>query len=199
MSKHTDLPWVLKKEVDGLHSGWMTWICNGDKGVAVCNNQTRRGTFNANQDESEANARIIVNAVNNYDRLREAFDHVLNAKCPEDYWDARALLQELDNLDDKGLIREEAFALLDNDIAEVVRHLEQVDEYHALDDARQTVLANMCFNLGFYGLMGFRKMWLALARHDYHEAAKQMLDSRWARQVGHRADELAQIMRTGQA
>src|SRR5690554_799378 len=103
------------------------------------------------------------------------------------------------NLDDKGISREEAFALLDNDIAEVVRQLEQVDEYQALDDARQTVLANMCFNLGLYGLMGFRKMWLALTRNDYHEAAKQMLDSRWARQVGYRADELAQIMRTGQA
>ena len=103
------------------------------------------------------------------------------------------------NLDDKGISREEAFAMLDNDIAEVVRQLEQVDEYQALDDTRQTVLANMCFNLGFYGLMGFRKMWLALARNDYHEAAKQMLDSRWARQVGYRADELAQIMRTGQA
>lgn len=33
------------------------------------------------------------------------------------------------NLDDKGISRKEAFALLDNDIAEVVRQLEQVDEY----------------------------------------------------------------------
>jgi lysozyme len=73
-----------------------------------------------------------------------------------------------------------------------------VDEYQALDEIRQTALANMCFNIGFYGLMGFRKMWLALSRHDYTEAARQMLDSRWARQVGYRADELAQIMRTGE-
>lgn len=36
-----------------------------------------------------------------HNRLREALEHVLHAKCPEDYWDARALLAELDNLEPK--------------------------------------------------------------------------------------------------
>lgn len=101
------------------------------------------------------------------------------------------------NLDDNGITRDEAEMLLDTDIDEVERHLNTVDEYLALDRVRQTVLANMCFNLGFYGLMAFRKMWKALARKDYAEAARQMLDSKWARQVGSRADELARTMRTG--
>ncbi|HAC30702.1 MAG TPA: lysozyme, partial [Marinobacter hydrocarbonoclasticus] len=89
--------------------------------------------------------------------------------------------------------------MLDNDIDEVEKHLETVDEYNGLDPIRQTVLANMAFNLGFRGLMGFKKMWKAIARKDYTEAARQMLDSRWAHQVGYRAQELAQIMRTGVA
>ena len=34
---------------------------------------------------------------------------------------------------------------------------------------------------------------------NYHYRLVELLDSQWARQVGRRADELAQIMRTGQA
>lgn len=103
------------------------------------------------------------------------------------------------NLDDVGITPEEAELMLDNDIDAAEKHLLTVDEYNELDPIRQAVICNMCFNLGFYGLMAFRKMWKAIARKDYSEAAKQMLDSLWARQVGYRADELAQIMRTGVA
>jgi lysozyme len=103
------------------------------------------------------------------------------------------------NLEDVGISRDEADFMLDNDIDQVEQYLKTVDEYNELDEVRQTVLANMAFNLGFYGLMAFRKTWQAIARKDYTEAAKQMLDSRWARQVGNRAHELADIMRTGEA
>lgn len=102
------------------------------------------------------------------------------------------------NLDDVGISPEEAELMLDNDIDKVLRQLSDVDEYNTLGPARQTVLANMCFNLGFRGLLGFRRMWAAIARGDYSEAARQMLDSRWAHQVGYRAQELAKIMRTGE-
>jgi|SRR5690554_6236129 len=102
------------------------------------------------------------------------------------------------NLDDVGISRDEAGFMLDNDIDEVEKHLRTVDEYNELSPVRQTVLANMCFNLGFYGLMSFRRMWKAIARKDYSGAAQEMLDSQWSRQVGYRADELAQIMRSGE-
>src|SRR5690554_1897881 len=102
------------------------------------------------------------------------------------------------NLDDVGITPEEAELMLDNDIDAAEKHLKTVDEYNGLDPIRQAVICNMAFNLGFYGLMAFRKMWKAIARKDYTEAAKQMLDSQWSRQVGYRADELAQIMRSGE-
>lgn len=102
------------------------------------------------------------------------------------------------NLDDVGIAPEEAELMLDNDIDAALKHLHTVDEFNELDPVRQAVITNMCFNLGFYGLMAFRKMWTAIERKDYREAAKQMLDSLWARQVGGRADELARIMRTGE-
>ena len=102
------------------------------------------------------------------------------------------------NLDDVGITRVEADLLLASDIEKVERQLQTIDEYLALDPVRQTVIANMAFNLGFYGLMQFKRMWAAIGRGDYTEASKQMLSSKWARQVGTRAVELSEIMRAGE-
>jgi len=102
------------------------------------------------------------------------------------------------NLDDAGITREEADYLLATDIERVERDLNMVDEYMDLDRIRQTVIANMTFNLGFHGLMQFKRMWAAISRKDYAAAAHEMLDSTWRKQVGARAIELAEIMRTGE-
>ncbi len=66
-----------------------------------------------------------------------------------------------------------------------------------LSPSRQGVLLNMAFNLGVHGLLSFKKMWAAIDRNDYDWAAVEMLNSRWAEQVGRRAVELAKIMREG--
>jgi Phage-related lysozyme (muraminidase) len=103
------------------------------------------------------------------------------------------------NLEDVGISRDEADFMLDNDIDQVEQYLKTVDEYNELDEVRQTVLANLCFNVGFKGVIGFKRMWRALAKRDYEGAATEMLDSKWAKQVGQRAIELAEIMRAGDA
>ena len=57
------------------------------------------------------------------------------------------------------------------------------------------VIANMVFQMGKDGVAGFKKMWLALANQDYPEAAKEMLDSKWAKKDSpNRAKELSDIM-----
>lgn len=102
------------------------------------------------------------------------------------------------NIEDRGISMDEALYLLKNDI-EICRH-ELNSLYpiiNQLNETRQNVLINMCFNIGIKRLSGFRKMWAALEKRDYREAAKQMLDSKWARQVGKRSTELANIMETG--
>ncbi len=102
------------------------------------------------------------------------------------------------NLDDVGLSREEAFLLLDNDILRV-----QSEVIHALpwavdlDRPRFEVLLNMAFNLGITGLLGFTNFLAHVQQGEYEDAAHHMLDSKWAVQVGKRAQELAQIMRSG--
>ena len=101
------------------------------------------------------------------------------------------------NLEDVGISKDEAEIMLGNDIDTVERLLAGVDGYDKLNAERQTVVANMAFNIGLMRLQGFRRMWAAIRRSDYDSAAFEMLDSKYARQVGARAVELAEIMRTG--
>jgi lysozyme len=55
----------------------------------------------------------------------------------------------------------------------------------------QEVLVNMMFNLGRRGLGKFKKFINHLENHHWPLAALEMLDSRWARQVGNRAIRLS--------
>lgn len=62
---------------------------------------------------------------------------------------------------------------------------------------RRGVILNMLYNLGPRRLSGFKKMFAAIGQEDWDKAADEMLDSKWAKQVGARATRLAAIMRTG--
>lgn len=61
-------------------------------------------------------------------------------------------------------------------------------------DNIQIVLINMCFNLGAPRLSKFKKFIAAINDEQWIEAAVEMMDSRWARQVGPRAERLKQIV-----
>ncbi len=69
-----------------------------------------------------------------------------------------------------------------------------IPNFEYLHPARQRVLVNMAFNLGRKRLRGFRLMNRAIAKRRWKEAAKEMLDSKWARQVKGRAVRLAEVM-----
>ena len=92
-----------------------------------------------------------------------------------------------------------AQALLQDDIAfaweQITRRLSWVG---TLSDARKAALINMTFNLGIKGLLGFKKALQHMQRGEFAHAATHMLDSKWARQVGDRARELAFQMETGE-
>ena len=93
---------------------------------------------------------------------------------------------------------EEAEALLRQDLRLLAAELDlRLPWWRGLGAARSAVLLDMAYNLGAGGLIGFRRM-LEAARHGrFSEAADEMLDSRWAAQVGLRAVELAEQMRSG--
>lgn len=101
------------------------------------------------------------------------------------------------NLDTRGIPRAEAVYLLDDDIDYFLGRLPVVlPFFHGMSENRQIVLVYMCFNLGVKGLLEFKNMILALECGDHERAAHEMMKSRWAAQVGARADMLASIMKS---
>ena len=102
-------------------------------------------------------------------------------------------------LDRKGITKEEAYYLLKNDIKECQAQLESnLPWFNQLDDWRQFALIDMCFNLGISGLFKFHNMLTALEMKDWSRAHNEALNSAWARQVGSRAVEIANILLTGE-
>lgn len=67
-----------------------------------------------------------------------------------------------------------------------------------LNDVRRAVLTDMLFNMGIVRVSGFKKMLSAMASGFWGIAANEMLDSKWARQVGKRSTYLAELMRKGE-
>lgn len=97
-----------------------------------------------------------------------------------------------------GISKGEGLYLLQNDVAKVRAQLDaMLPWWTRLDEVRQRVVADMAFNLGITGLMGFRRTLAHMQAGNYELAAEAMLESRWASQVGRRATRLAQMMRTG--
>jgi len=103
------------------------------------------------------------------------------------------------NLEDRGLSDDEVDYLLSNDIDICVKELEQTfDWYDDLDDIRKRVLIDMMFNLGMPRLKKFVNMLKAIEAGAWRSAAVEMLDSKWAEQVGNRASRLSEMMETGE-
>lgn len=73
----------------------------------------------------------------------------------------------------------------------------RVSFYSKLDPVRQYVLINMAFNMGIDGLLGFKRMLLMMELNDFEGASKEMLNSKWAKQVGTRAERLSRMIATG--
>lgn len=101
------------------------------------------------------------------------------------------------NLSDVGISMEEAEYLLMNDIQtaldETIRVLPWASK---LSENRLCVLVMMTFNIGIKRLLRFKNMLAALEKGDYSEAASEMLNSLWSKQVKGRAHRLAEIMLT---
>ena len=103
------------------------------------------------------------------------------------------------NLSGVGISRAEAIELMRNDIANIYTRLLTDKWTWVLDlgPVRRDVVISMMFNLGLRKFLTFKKAIKAMKEEDWEEAARQMLDSAWAGQVGGRARALAKMMRRG--
>lgn len=103
------------------------------------------------------------------------------------------------NLSDNGISSDEAMSLLKNDLDETNQYLiNALPWFVGLSPARQGVLQNMAFNMGLHGLMQFRQFLGAVQNGQYDDAARFMLESKWATQVPARAHRLSIQMGTDQ-
>ena len=103
------------------------------------------------------------------------------------------------NLDSRGISQNEAFTLLDDDIIYFTSKLNSaLSFYPGLDEIRQIVLIDMCFNLGINGLLTFDKFLGFVEDHDWENASKELLNSKAAQQCPDRYKNLSEIILTGE-
>jgi lysozyme len=101
------------------------------------------------------------------------------------------------NLTSNGLHENEIDLMFDNDVAYFWRKWhEEFSWFVALNDARKIALLDMSY-MGWQNILEFKNMLACLAKRDFNGAADEILDSLYHKQVGKRAEELAEIIRTG--
>lgn len=101
-------------------------------------------------------------------------------------------------LDVHGISQAEADTMFDNDIADMeAMFTKYFPAFVFLNKARQYVLVDMAYNLGWTGLLGFPRMLAACWAGDFNTAAAQILASEAARELPTRYRSLAATMKAG--
>lgn len=96
------------------------------------------------------------------------------------------------------ITREQDDQLFEEDVDEACAELDQhLPWWRELDDARQNVMLDLCFNMGINTLVTFTHTLAHIQAGEYDEAADGMAASKWAKQVKSRAVFLEEAMRTG--
>jgi lysozyme len=103
------------------------------------------------------------------------------------------------NLDDIGISEKEAEILLLNDIEEAKRQLfAHFPWTQDLDGVRLAALINFTFNVGIGTVSKFVNAMALLKDGKFDTASEEFLQSQWANQVGQRAIDVTEQIRTGE-
>ena len=102
------------------------------------------------------------------------------------------------NLDDVGINKFEADNLLRNDIYAAIRELDRYPWAAELDQVRFDAMVNFMFNVGANTFAKFKKMIAAMEDKSYERASMELLDSRYAKQVGQRALDVSYMIEIGE-
>lgn len=102
------------------------------------------------------------------------------------------------NLTGEGLSAAEIDMLLTNDIQTHIADLDaNVPWWRQLDDPRQRVMVNLCFNMGWGTLSEFKNFLARMQGGDWSGAATQLQESLWWHQVGERGPRIVSLLTTG--
>lgn len=69
--------------------------------------------------------------------------------------------------------------------------------YTKLKEERKAIVLSMAYQMGYAGVLKFKKMIKAIEQDDFITASNEMLDSRWARQTPKRANRHAMQLQGG--
>ena len=102
------------------------------------------------------------------------------------------------NITDRGITDDEALYLLTNDIELVRTQLDKaLPWWGKLGECREAVMISLGFNLGITKLLKFHTTLNLIESGKYADAADNLMTTPWAQQVGKRAVELTEMLRTG--
>ena len=88
------------------------------------------------------------------------------------------------NLEDRGISREEAFYLFGNDLRLAISDLHKTfgDDIKIFPDPVMLAFIDMMFQLGIVRFGGFKKMIKYSVAGNWKEAARELMDSKYARE-----------------
>lgn len=96
----------------------------------------------------------------------------------------------------KPITRKAAEQIFQDDLADAKNDcLHAFPWFAELDEKRQWVVLDMCFNLGLPKLLKFTQFLKAMELGDYETAADEMTNSLWAKQTKRRVLELVALLR----
>ena len=97
-----------------------------------------------------------------------------------------------------GLDEVEMAFLLCNDISRCLDEVMIAFPWtQTIDAPRRDAFVNMCFNLGVTRMKTFKRALAYGEAHQWADCSRELLRSKWAQQVGYRAEEIADQVRTG--
>lgn len=104
-----------------------------------------------------------------------------------------------DNWREIGINDDQVEQIFENDLDRCITQLNYLCPwFELLDEVRQAVIINMCFNLGIIKFLKFSKTISFIKDNDFVSASKEMLDSDWARKGYRRAGYLSKMFETGE-
>ena len=92
--------------------------------------------------------------------------------------------------------KERVAECFDMDVQSVINDCNKLyEDFENLPEEVQQIIANMMFNMGYTRLSKFKGMKRGVDSKDWNQAADEMVDSRWYRQVTNRANRLVERTR----
>jgi len=99
------------------------------------------------------------------------------------------------NIEEVGISEDEAMYLLENDIKNVVAQCQATFSwFDDLTDIRKEAIVNLVFNMGLSTFCKFKNTISYLEQGLYELAGTELLDSNYARQVGQRSVDVANMI-----